>query len=161
MATDATVVSIYAQGEDGTTGPWVGSGLLLAPDLVVVHPPLDEELGADGDGPGLRVGIATPDGLVEVLDVVRTHVATGSTGHDVALELSGPSAAPTPDLPRTAAKFRVALGTLLDGVTFPRPPVPPKNPRPGPQPPPPGPRPRNERPPWCKIWPSGPGCRRP
>ena len=168
----STVVTIFEVGDDGATGPRVGTGVLLAPDLVAVHEPLSTRLagGTGKDRLALRVGLAPSDGVVEVLDVAAPHVSRGAD-RALALELRGGTTAHIQHLPTGLEEFRSALRHLLDTTSGePSPdlradraghggvPRPPGHPRPPGFPRPPGHGSDTERPPWCRIWPRGPGC---
>lgn len=70
-----TIVSIYEVDEWSATGPWVSQGSLVYSSLVVVHPPLSNQI-ATGKGPArTRVGILPGEGapvsqeFSEVIDV--------------------------------------------------------------------------------------------
>jgi hypothetical protein len=116
-----TVVSIYDVGDAGATGRQVGTGLLIGPQVVLVHPPLDAELAA-AVAPRLRVGMAAlVDGYqgVEIIDVDNVLVSSAETKRPVvALALRGVSAAPITPMARTGvddpAKVVVDYLDLID-----------------------------------------------
>jgi hypothetical protein len=144
-----TLVSIYAVDDTGATGPQVGSGLLIGPELVLVHPPLGSELAAP-NAPVLRVGSVTSAGdypSFEIVDVARVLVSRADTGRPlVALALSRPTTSPVTPITQMGADPVKAVADYLEVVdaqvrgiqAIPGPPIP--------------------GPPWCPVWPDGPGC---
>jgi hypothetical protein len=163
-------VAVYAVGDGGATGARLGSGSLVDPRMVLVNPPLAGRLAALApDVPALRVGIAAPDGTVEVIDSRGVQVSAGSGGTPlVGLELSGRSGAPTADLgvsgddrPGVHEQLVTAVSALLaedpEPIPIPTDPSPPIPPFPPPPSPPPGGS-APMRPFACRIWPSAFFC---
>jgi hypothetical protein len=144
-----TIVSIYEVGDSGATGRQVGTGLLIGPQLVLVHPPLDTELAAAG-APSLRVGMAALiDGYhgIEIIDVENVLVSSTDANRPlVALALRGVSVAPITPMARTGvddparvvADYLDLIDNRIRGGL--------------------GPPPTTADYPWCRVWPDGPGC---
>jgi hypothetical protein len=144
-----TLVLIYEVGDTGATGPQAGSGLLIGPELVLVHPPLGSGLAAP-NAPALRVGLVTSAGdrpSFEVIDVARVLVSRADTERQlVALVLNRPTTSPVTPITQMGADPVKAVADYLEVVdaqvrgiqVIPGPPIP--------------------GPPWCPVWPDGPGC---
>lgn len=99
---EQTHVSIYDVGDAGATGALLGSGTLIAPAFVLLHPPLNQRLAGSGNSVRLRVGIAstgTESDIVEVIDGDKLHVSPVHTREPlVGLELLHRAAAPVAPL---------------------------------------------------------------
>lgn len=165
MTTPDTLVSIYRLDESGATGARCGSGTLIDATLVLVHPPLSEQLHGNTDSVGLRVGIsstAREPGIVEVIDVVSVHVSASGSAPLVALALLRPATSPTEPIPPDgddsdllAERLVQHLGSLPDPH-----PLSEVEERVNPSEPPVE-HSGNKLfgPPYCGIWPNAPGCR--
>lgn len=151
-----TLVSIYGVDETGATGAQLGSGTLIGPVLVLLHPPLSRRLAGSGNSTRLRVGIAragTAPHDVEVIDGSDIYQAVHDSGEPlVALELRQPTSAPvelvfppSDDGGEIADALVKYLAGLPDSDCRPE-----YLPEPSPSEP--------DSPPWCTIWPNGPGC---
>lgn len=109
-----TIVSIYEVDEEGTTGPWIGQGTLVLPQLVLVHPPLSAQIANGKTVQQSRVGICAPTTeaflgaratakTVEIIDVIGqprvfwTEEASGQVL--VGLDLRTPARSPVDKLP--------------------------------------------------------------
>lgn len=166
-----THVSIYSVDETGATGAQVGSGTLIGPVLVLVHPPLSRRLAGGENSMRLRVGIAPagpPPNTVDFIDSSDIHVATDDNREPlVALELLQPTAAPIESLFPAGDSDGFAADALAQHLAS----LPESDrisgralsgsPRRAP-----AKRDSRKRsrespllPPWCRIWPDGPGCR--
>jgi len=114
--TTKTLVSVYKVDDDGATGSWLGSGSLIHPPIVLVHPPLSRDLADNCDSISLRVGIASsaPESYsVEVIDARLADVWTdGEREALVALELVRPSASPVEPLPTLSHDVDAAVEVL-------------------------------------------------
>lgn len=139
-------VSIYEIGPAGETGARLGSGSLIHPGLVLVHPPLSRQLAAAGTPVKLRLGVGS-DGLAEVIDGGDVHVAEDQPGEPlVAIDVKPPAAGGVESLDLgdgQAAAVRQAATSHLDNLTD-------------------QPDALRRRPvldpdlpgaPWCKLWP--------
>lgn len=165
-----THVSIYSVDETGTTGAQVGSGTLIGPVLVLLHPPLSRRLAGGENSRRLRAGIApagTTPAAVDFIDAGEIHVATGDHPEPlVALELLRSTSAPVESLFPAGDSNGFAADELVQHLASL-----PGSDRAGGQdrsePPRSAPAKRDSRrfpegpfrPPWCRIWPDGPGCR--
>src|SRR5262245_12488588 len=92
-------VAVYGVDETGATSVPLGSGTLIAPQLVLVHPPLSRQLASGENTKRLRVEITvagSDPGTAEVIDVVEVHVAAADLSAEplVALQLQQLSDAP-------------------------------------------------------------------
>lgn len=150
---ERTLVAVYEVDEDGSTGRFLGSGSLVRPELVLVHPELAHDL-AGSSGRRLRAGVASPTpgaAFVEVIDVRTAHVAVDPEPEPlVALELSRAAAAPVEPMHSAGAAGVAAARQHLAGL--------PKG-----DPPPPlagaeSPDTVNDDP-ICMLFPHSPGCR--
>lgn len=126
--TESTLVSVYEVDEDGSTGALLGSGSLIHPALVLVHPDLSHALAAGRDR-RLRAGIASPapgSTVVEVIDVRAIQVAEDPELEPlVALDLVRPATAPVePMHPASADAMAAAIRQHLDQLRpTPSPPI--------------------------------------
>jgi hypothetical protein len=105
-----TIVSIYEVDETQATGGWAGQGSLVAPNVVLVHPPLSRRIAEEKGPIRLRVGIVpgedprTSSSFAEVIDVEgkpyvpwREDPTTDQV--IVALELRTPAQSPEYEIP--------------------------------------------------------------
>jgi hypothetical protein len=101
---------VYETDETGTTTAWAGQGSLVAPTLVLVHPPLSSRIAAGACSARFRVGIVPSDtettssSFAEVIDVEGEPYISwkGDIETDrviVALELGTPSQSPEYEVP--------------------------------------------------------------
>ncbi|MGY2063380.1 hypothetical protein ACW9HQ_51520, partial [Nocardia gipuzkoensis] len=87
-----TKVVVYAVGESGATGEYLGAATLLEPEFALVHPPLNQALA--NASRGLRAGVFSAErDIGEVIDVARVRVVPDAT-ELVLLELAVGSTAP-------------------------------------------------------------------
>lgn len=160
-----TQVSIYGVDETGATNARLGSGTLIDPVLVLLHPPLSRRLVGGEISMRLRVGTAstgTEPGIVEVIDGGDIHVATnGDREPLVALELLQPASAPIEplfpagddagDLTDAVVQYLASLpDSSHTGRLDQAEPLEPTRVRRDPD--------NSDAAPWCRIWPGGPGC---
>ena len=167
MATP-TVVAVYGVPAGQSKVQRIGSGMLPIPEIVVVHAPLDAELGSERPPRVLRVALASlRDGeqLVELREVDRVLESVRlDRGVMWALELGEPARSPSifgPGGPRPPADhpFRAEeLAALLDRYQPRRPDIPGHPPFQPPMPP----SPAKPKPPhphghpavlWCVFFP--------
>lgn len=139
MAT-STTVSVYEVDASGQTGANLGTGSLIDPRLVLVHPPLSKLLASAGVGVSLRVGIGADD-LVEVIDVRGVHVDLEQDDQPlVAIALKRSASAATEILEltdETLPSLRRAALAHLSGLC--------EQPERLPQP-------DEQGAPWCTLW---------
>ena len=151
-----THVSIYGVDDTGATSALLGSGTLIDPVFVLLHPPLGQRLAGSGNSIRLRAGIAstgTDAGLVEVIDGDKLHVSPNQGPEPlVALELRQPAAAPVAPLSPVGDDAEAATELLVQYLA--------SLPDSGPDGGHPGLGPASTDDfPWCPVWPDGPGCR--
>ncbi|MFB8007029.1 hypothetical protein [Nocardia sp. NPDC056000] len=96
MTRQATV-TVYAVGDTGATGEFLGAATLIEPEFALADPPLNRTLA---DNPqAVRVGIFAAAGdIAEVIDVARVRVLPDAPDV-VLLQLAVVSAAPAVGVP--------------------------------------------------------------
>jgi hypothetical protein len=131
----------------------MGTGSLIHPLFVLVHPPLSLQLADQPHETKLRLGIGSPaddGGVIEVIDTYGIDVYEQDGVPLVAAGLAGPSAAAfgpvLPDGTETDKDLAQALMTCLSEAASPGAVAP--TAQPGDRPPP-----RGFRSPWCRLFP--------
>ena len=146
-----THVSVYGVDEAGATSALLGSGTLIDPVFVLLHPPLSQRLAGGENSVRLRAGIAsngTDPGIVEVIDGDKLHVSPSHTPEPlVALELLRPTAAPVAPLSPVGDDAEATADLLVKYLAC----LPDTNRDPS------GPTSTDDFP-WCQTFPNGPGC---
>lgn len=124
MATKTQVV-VYEVDAEGGTGARAGTGSLIDPLFVLIHPPLSLQLANQPPATKFRLGIGSPandGGVIEVIDVREIDVYEHGGVPLAAVSLARPSAAafgavvPDGTEPGEADLVR-ALTTYLDEAT--------------------------------------------
>ncbi len=159
MAT-RTQVFVYQVDASGGTGALAGTGSLIDPLVVLVHPPLSRQLAGQPHAAKLRLGIgslADPGGVIEVIDTSDIEVYMHDGTPLAATLLARPStAAVDPVLPEgtesgkedfTEADRNHWAQTLMTYLAEAAPPD-----AVAPTAPPPGPWPSPTDPPWCGLF---------
>ena len=114
-----TLVSVHEVDATGATGSRVGSGSLVHPLLVLLHPPLSGQLADRGDvATRLRLAIGSFDdthSVVEVIDVQGVHVAETS-GDDPLIAVSLARAASSSPMPLVGVTADADRDFLVDAI---------------------------------------------